>query len=1016
MDKQHPPLTIGLMTPHLGGVFNGSIIANTYQHLRRRGVRLIVVQESPEAVGRLRLAQELVHGWLVLSNVAGVAQLAATGVPVVTISSLVPGVPAVLPDNHSVTRATVEHLIGHGHRRIAYIGHLANLDMAQRFASYRDTLAAHDIPFDARLLVDLEDEWESGGSAGVRVLLASGQPFSAIVAGNDLTALGALAALREAGLRVPDDVAVVGFDDIDLSRAATPPLTTAHQSYKVLATLAADRLLAQLVDPGRPADITYAPTALVIRRSCGCPRSHGLLLGDPDAIVAAPDRATALMQQLIQIISYPFSPDSSYTPVQLWPGLTTLVAAVERAAGGGELPAEAALSQAWSEAIALTANPDPLNAAANLLEEVATRLNRQSVVSLNRALQQIRSELVRTLMAHEAEEARQLDAILYANNAVSTTMLNHSGNSAPELTWLRHIQAPWGALGLWDDPAQPAELVLVSVYAGAGPDVPALSERVAPPAFPPLTATTLEPPADIITLVPLRSARRDWGILAIAGLVDTSVTWNNDPFAMWARMLSAALERAALLKDLAVQQQGLLEVYQREQVLTATLRRNEEQLRHNATHDALTGLPNRSLLLERLRGALQRARQAPERLFALLFLDLDRFKTINDSLGHPIGDGLLVGIAQRLRALVRASDTVARLGGDEFVILLDGMASSDDATLIAQRIQESLREPFSLNGHELVASTSIGILVGLDGHEQPEELLRDADIAMYRAKALGGARHETFAEPLHQAALARLQLETDLRRALERQEFTLHYQPIVALDRRQIIGAEALVRWQHPSRGMVAPLDFIPLAEETGLIEPLGRWVLRRACAQMRAWHHLGFEQLTIAVNISVSELKVPGFAEMVAETLGETGLPGESLILEFTESVYMGEAAATSEVVQRLREMGVQIAFDDFGTGYSSLNYLRRFQASWIKIDRSFVQDLAPEANGPAIVGALIAMAHQLNITVVAEGVETEEQLGMLRSHQCDTIQGYLISQPVPDDAFYDLLSRPVFDAIISA
>jgi diguanylate cyclase (GGDEF)-like protein/PAS domain S-box-containing protein len=882
MHTQQPPRIIALITPHLGGVFNGTIIASAYRQARQHGARLIVLQELPEAVHRLRLAYDLVEGWLVLSKLNGVEQIAMTGVPVVTISGIAAGLPAVLPDNLSAAQESVEHLIGHGHRRIAFIGRMANLDMAQRFVGYKAALAAHNIPFDPRLVVDLEDANEASGAAAIEQLLAAGQPFSALVAGNDLNAIGAMASLRAAGRSVPEDVAVVGFDDIDLAQAATPPLTTVHQNYAALATLAVDRLFSQIADPARPPDVTYAPTALLLRRSCGCHRSRGVPLADAEAILADPNWTAALMRQLVRIICYPFAPDPGLTPARIWPGLTTLVTAIERAIAGQELPAEAAIDKAWSEAMAVTAKLDPLHAAVNLLEEVATArawaaspgLN----IGLNRALQLIRGELARTLMANQAEGARQLDAILYTNNEVSTTTLNDTSSGTPELTWLRHVGASWGTLGLWTDPAQPTELVLASQYVRGGNGGAALGQRIAPSWFPPFAQAALDPVGDagpqIITLITLRSATHDWGILAIAGLVDTSVTWNNDPFAMWARMLSAALERAALFKDLAAQQQGLLQIFQRERILTATLRaseeryalaaaatndglwdwdlrtdkvyysprwtallgyeeheigetthgwfrlihpddltalqsaiahhhagrsshfeadqrmlhrdgeyrwmlcrgttvydergapqriagsisdvsqrkRFEEQLRHSALHDALTALPNRVLLLDRLAQVIQHSRRAPEHQFALLFLDLDRFKAINDSLGHLIGDLLLIGIAQRLRAIVRAGDTVARLGGDEFVILLDGIADSLNATTLAERIQEALRQPFELNGHKLIASSSIGILIGSSAYEQPEELLRDADAAMYRAKALGRGRNEIFASPLHQDA------------------------------------------------------------------------------------------------------------------------------------------------------------------------------------------------------------------------------------------------------------------------
>jgi EAL domain-containing protein (putative c-di-GMP-specific phosphodiesterase class I) len=299
-------------------------------------------------------------------------------------------------------------------------------------------------------------------------------------------------------------------------------------------------------------------------------------------------------------------------------------------------------------------------------------------------------------------------------------------------------------------------------------------------------------------------------------------------------------------------------------------------------------------------------------------------------------------------------------------------------------------------------------LIETGPYEQPEALLRDTDLAMYQAKALGRGRHEVFSESLHIEARQRLQLETDLHRALERQELRVFYQPIVSLESRRIIGAEALVRWEHPARGLVSPLDFIPLAEETGLIAPIGRWVLQHACAQAQEWHRQGHSHLTVSVNVSIHELKSPRFAESVAATLQQTGLPPHFLILEMTESAYMEQASVTGAVVERLRAMGVQIAFDDFGTGYSSLSYLRHFRVNRIKIDRSFIRDMTKNATDLAITGAMIAMAHQLNINVVAEGVETEEHLELLGAHRCDTVQGYLISRPVPNDAFLELLEQP--------
>jgi DNA-binding LacI/PurR family transcriptional regulator len=584
--KQHPR-TIGLITPYLGGEFSSTVIAGAYRQVRRHGARLIVVQESPEVVHCLRLAQNLVQGWLIISQVAGAEQIAATGVPVVTICGKAPGLPMVLPDNHNGMYAAVEHLIAHGHRRIGFIGRLANPDVVQRFEGYQAALAAHDIPFDERLLVDVEDEMEPSGVAGAQALLASGQQFSALVFAGDLNALGALPALRAAGRRVPEDVAIVSFDDIEAAQTATPPLTTTHQSYEMLAIMAVDRLMAQIADPSRAADITYTPTALVIRRSCGCQQDRALPLVDTEAILGASDWCAALTQQLVHIVAYPFAPDLTTAPAKIWPGLETLVMTLERAIAGGELPSEAAIEQAWREVITLTANLDLLNAAANLIEEVAARriggAPRQAAAHLTRALQRIRGELVRAMMAHDAEYLRQLDAILYANNEVSLAMLNEHVSSAPDLKWLQHIAASWGCLGLWVDPAQPTELVLASVYVPGGEVSAKVGSRIAPAAFPPLVYEALDPSdqaePQIVTLVRLRTAKRDWGVLAISSLINTRVTWNSDPFAMWMRMLGAVLDRAALLANLnqeqeerRAQQAVLQAAYERERMLSSTVR------------------------------------------------------------------------------------------------------------------------------------------------------------------------------------------------------------------------------------------------------------------------------------------------------------------------------------------------------------------------------------------------------------------------------------------------------------
>jgi diguanylate cyclase (GGDEF)-like protein/PAS domain S-box-containing protein len=426
-------------------------------------------------------------------------------------------------------------------------------------------------------------------------------------------------------------------------------------------------------------------------------------------------------------------------------------------------------------------------------------------------------------------------------------------------------------------------------------------------------------------------------------------------------------------------------------------KRIDEQLRHDAMHDALTDLPNRACLLDRLQTAIERNKRHEEFLFAVLFLDLDHFKLINDSLGHSTGDQLLIEAANRLRECVRGTDTVARLGGDEFVVLLEDLDGAHSVTHAAQRMLQGLGSPCELNGHEIVISASIGIAISSTGYDYPEALLRDADIAMYRAKALGKSRYEIFDTAMGDEIVKRLALEMDLRRAIERRELELHYQPIVSLGEKTTTSFEALLRWPHPRRGMVHPSEFIPLAEETGLIVPIGEWVLSTACAQARAWQDQGIASPRISVNLSSRQFLQPDLADMVARVLRDTGLDARCLKLEITESLLMQNVDGAVATLETLKTMGVRLAIDDFGTGYSSLAYLKRFPIDQLKIDQSFVRDITTDPDDAAIASAVIAMARSMKLEVVAEGVETEAQLDFLSSEGCHKVQGYYFSPPIP-------------------
>jgi diguanylate cyclase (GGDEF)-like protein len=440
----------------------------------------------------------------------------------------------------------------------------------------------------------------------------------------------------------------------------------------------------------------------------------------------------------------------------------------------------------------------------------------------------------------------------------------------------------------------------------------------------------------------------------------------------------------------------------------------ELALRHMATHDALTGLSNRAALQQSLSRAIKRSIRHQKRL-AVIFVDLDRFKQINDTLGHGVGDAMIKACGERLAKVLREGDAVARFGGDEFVIVLEDLSQASDAAVVADKVLGCCAEPFTIDGRELHVTASIGVSVYPEDGRDGETLLKNADTAMYRAKDKGRGVYQFYAAQMHAQGTERLMLENGLRRAIERNELVLYYQPKMDLRTRVITGVEALMRWRHPVLGLVAPDQFIPIAEETGLIEAMGRWALERACTDARAWQRYGLPPMQMSVNLSTRQLNGARLIADITEILDATGLDPSLLELEITESSMMRNPDHASALLHQLRAKGVTLAIDDFGTGYSSLSYLKRFPLSTVKIDRSFIKDLSHDRDAQALTDAIITLAHGLRMRVVAEGVETAEQLACLQERGCDEMQGYWLCKPIPADDVREFIARSLRKLFVS-
>jgi diguanylate cyclase (GGDEF)-like protein/PAS domain S-box-containing protein len=1118
----HQRPTIGVLIPLVGGFYYASLLAGVQRVAQRRGARVVAFQTTsmdllwPNESGTGPLGWNRIDGWIGINDGEGTAyyeRLLDHGKPLVTVSArLQRGVAAVLPDNRGGMLNAVRHLLEHGHTRIAFAGSLNQTDIRERYDGYQAALNERGLMLDPELFLPTSGNLELDGRETGKKLVAAGLPCSALVAGTDLNAIGILQVVRESGYRVPEDLAIVGFDDVDLAQYTDPPLATVRHRFDASAAKATEILLDHLlVGAPLPAEVRV-PTVVVQRQSCGCRSADSA----SSSFGATAD--SARVQQLKVALERAANDCELGGSATVWSGAERLALHVAAVAGGADgVPLED-IRQAWRELLAMTQDLATIEALFSIVDRTLTAWVADGggdPAAIQTPLREVRLELMRAWRMAEQSRRRYYDSVIEANRKINLALIGADLDSAQSLSWLRWTHLRYGELGMWEQRSDGRVLRIVSRFELDGARADAVAPRRVPTEYPGLDVLDRADrlgDANIVSVVPITGSHGNRGLLTVVGPVENELFDEMGALSQWAALLSAAMDRERLLTSLK-------EGYERERLFGATLRESEEryalaargandglwdwnvgsgrvyfsprwkamlgyaddeietdisawfalvhpedsstlrqvisehldggnshieheyrmahkrggyrwmlcrgvavfdasgkavrvagsqtditarkeveeQLKKNALHDALTGLPNRALLIDRLEQAITRAARGSQARFAVLFLDLDHFKTINDSLGHIAGDQLLVEISQRLSHCLRSSDTVARLGGDEFAIILSDVGSEPEATFVAERIQQTLRAPFYLDGHEVFTSSSIGITFSSNEYQRAEHFLRDADTAMYRAKIQGRGCHEIFHVGMHDQAVERLRIEAGLRRAIEQGELALYYQPILSLRTGAIDGVEALIRWRHPEHGFLSPVAFLPVAEESGLIVPLSEWVLRTACREVAHFRAELPRPLRVSINVPSQQLKDRRLVTLVTDTLAAHQLPPSALALELVESSLIENREATIAVLQRLQGLGVQIAVDDFGTGYSSLSYLKRLPIDSLKIDRSFTQGIPSDPNDVAICTTIIAMARNLKLNVVAEGVETQEQMDYLRGQGCDQLQGFLFAKPLP-------------------
>jgi len=994
---------IGVIAPHLDGEYYGRLLQPIHRAVRNRRSQLFAVQVADDYLGITALEEpiafDLVDAWILILPTASAAFLEILGrsdKPFLCIGfqSPYPRGHSVLIDNRLTMREETLHLIDvHGHRRIAFIGNLEQYDLRERYAGYRDALAERGLPLDERLVVNTMDNLLEGGARAAEKLLEESGGFTALVAGTDLNALGAIDFMQGRGLDVPKDVAVAGFDDIYQSAVNYPALTTIRQPFEDMAEAAVSMAIDMLEGRQPESRELILSAKQVIRASCGCSERtlfrtaddfdrylrelsqlrgslHGITMNNyqmtKGLINATRDEKVSISKlfwnstywgclalweedddgRRYLIVRQTFSKTGEAVPpigskyeLQSFPPPEYLPSGA--GAGGEDLvvlhPVVSELKN-WGY-IALAGPLDSLN------NFMANDLSRHSFTILAVALErEMLFERVRSI-------ADKLEIVSRTTNDVIWEWDLATGKL--EWTIRAHRILDTSAARLTKNPRSFLRIVQRE-------DRPALRKAFG-------LAERNNQPIQIEFRIRGADGQTIWVFMAGDVLRDAS----GKP----ARVIGS-------LADITEK------------------KNNEARITELAFRDALTGLPNRLSFKEQLQAAMRECGKNGRKL-AVMMIDLDRFKIVNDTLGHQTGDGLLRRAAAMLSGCIGEHDLVARLGGDEFIVLLSRIDGAEAVHRVAECMLEMLTKPFVLEDQPFYLSASIGASVYPCDAEDVDSLIRFADLAMYHSKESGGNRLKIYTPALSSKRVERFNMETGLRSAMERGELTLHFQPQVSLSTGKVYGAETLLRWKSPNGQTIQPGDFIPLAEETGLIVPIGQWVLEQACRECKRWIRSGMPSLVISVNISAIQFRQDDFPDIVRKVLAETGIEPFNLCLEITESTAVQDMEHSVRMLGQLVEIGVKIAIDDFGIGQSSLLWLKKLPVHIVKIDPSFILNMIDDSDDAAIAKAVIDMSHSLGLSVTAEGVETEDQLSRLQQLGCDRIQGFFTGRPMTSDQF---------------